>query len=618
MGSVYTQELSWLLDGRFRDRCEVHPRLLRLASAIDERVSGVDASSIEFVRSAVRVVRKLHPALDSELQFRCLTSAVPYLYAHAEVDAALLAANGMVLIGRQTGRRDLERKGLNFLGIIDKTAGNYADAVVHLQQALGLAQEVQDIRGEISVLGNLGGTLVEAALHREGMACFERAIQLSHACDLGDPQVIEDRAMILVNQSHLCLRVGDLKTAYKLAQRSLTFWLEPQSLKDFVSRTLRAAHYVYLCLELGKLDDAVKHADKCRMYSSRNPTPPSRFYAQVASGLIQVATGNSTDGLQILQGARQLSGQIQQTTLGADAWISLAWAYEQLNRPEEALTCLQALREGVTNNRKRVVAVMLQRTSDTEAADHFDFLALDYREARLESQVCNRARLNSEIDLLQRLAITATLRDDPSGLHGYRVGRLAALLAKRLGWNPQQCWSLEICGRMHDIGKTGLPDHILLNREVLKNADLDVVQTHSTIGHALLSKAQSSDASEAAVVALCHHERWDGSGYPTGLVGDRIPTAARIVALADVFDALTHGRPYAKSWSIDRAINEIRNQAGHQFDPDMASAFVEMVSETRARHWDLDAFLAAGAESSPFIAARREIQNLIQARATPA
>jgi putative two-component system response regulator len=611
MGSAYTQDLASLLRERVPDRSEVRPRLLRLASAMDERVQSVDESSVAFVRSAVRVLRKLDPLYDPDIQFRCLTSAVPFLYAHAELDTALLAAHGMVLIGRQTQRKDLARKGFNFLGIIDKTSGNFADAIVHFQHALSLAQELRDVRSEISVLGNLAGAFVEAALFREALPCFQRADALSEQYgDLHDRQMIEERAMSLVNQSHLFLRLGDLRSAYRAAQRSTAFWLEPESLNDFVSRTLRAAHYVYLSLQFGKVEEAKRHAEACQLYAARNPTEPSVFFASLAAGLVQVAAGHATHGLKLLEDARAQAGRVQQTSLMADAWISLTWAYEQLHQPEDALACLRALRQHVVDCRSRAVSALLSQTSDLLGNDEFDLMALNYREARLQAEVSNNARLGAEIDLLQRLATAATLRDDASGLHGHRVGRLSALVAAKLGWNPRQCWSLEISARLHDIGKSGLPDHILLSPDALKEAERDFLKAHSAIGHALLANAPSKELSEAAEVALYHHEHWDGSGYPKGLADARIPISARIVAIADVFDALTHGRPYAEPWHVEQAIAEIESASGTHFDPDICTAFVGVLSDLRRTHTDLDAFLTIGVEASPFMAARRRIEEM--------
>jgi putative two-component system response regulator len=611
MGSSHTHDLTFLLRDHLPDRSEVRPHLLRVASAVEERVRSVDASSIEFVRTAVSVLKKVGPSYDPELQYQCFSSAVPYLYAHAELDAALLAASGMVAIGNYTNRKHLIRRGVNYLGIIDKTLGNFADAVVHFREALALAQELDDIHGEVSVLGNLAGAFVEAALYREALPCFQRA----EALCVGRLDLTDAQAMNLVNLSHLFLRMGDIRQAYEAAERSIKFWEEPKALNDYVSRTLRKAHYVYLNLELGNVNVAQGHASDCQRYAQKNPTAPSVFFAKISSGLIHVALGEASTGLEILEAARDDARRLRQTSFMDDAWIALAWAYERLRRPEDALQCLRSLRHHMVERRRLAVAALLDRTSVVSDESSPDFLAMNYREAKLQAEVLRAERCNAQVDLLQRLATAATLRDDPSGLHGHRVGRLSALLAAKLGWNPRQCWSLEISARLHDIGKSGLPDHILLSRDALKEAERDFVKAHSSIGHALLSNAPSKELAEAAEVALYHHERWDGSGYPKGLVGARIPIAARIVAITDVFDALTHGRPYSEPWPIDRALSEIHELSGRHFDPQLCELFVDMIARLQAAHPDLDAFLTAGSETSPFMTARRQIERMIRAGA---
>jgi putative two-component system response regulator len=126
---------------------------------------------------------------------------------------------------------------------------------------------------------------------------------------------------------------------------------------------------------------------------------------------------------------------------------------------------------------------------------------------------------------------------------------------------------------LHDIGKIGIPDHILLKPGRLTPEEFEVMKTHSAIGAQLLSDGQAPLLRRAEQIALTHHERWDGAGYPNGPAGDGIPIAGRIVAVADVFDALTHARPYKDAWPLDRALEELAQQAGRQFDPAVLEAF---------------------------------------------
>jgi putative two-component system response regulator len=177
---------------------------------------------------------------------------------------------------------------------------------------------------------------------------------------------------------------------------------------------------------------------------------------------------------------------------------------------------------------------------------------------------------------LVRLAVAAEFRDDGTHRHPERVGHTATALALALGMDDGQASLIGEAAALHDVGKLAIPDAILLKRNKLDDHEFERLKTHTTAGAAILGGGQSTLMQPAEQIALTHHERWDGSGYPNGLAGDDIPITGRIVALADVFDALTHPRPYKAAWSIDATISEIRCLEGRQFDPAVVSAFMEL------------------------------------------
>jgi len=200
----------------------------------------------------------------------------------------------------------------------------------------------------------------------------------------------------------------------------------------------------------------------------------------------------------------------------------------------------------------------------------------------LESMIAERT---SELDaaraeMLKRLAIAAEYRDDETFQHTERVGELAARIGAELGFSTAQVRILRAAAPLHDIGKLAIPDDILLKRGKLSPAEFEIIKTHTTRGAHLLSGSSSSVLQRASAIALSHHERWDGSGYPHGLAGERISLAGRIVAVADVFDALTHERPYKQPWTRERAIAEIRVGSGTQFDPAVVEAFLRVCADS--------------------------------------
>jgi PAS domain S-box-containing protein len=204
----------------------------------------------------------------------------------------------------------------------------------------------------------------------------------------------------------------------------------------------------------------------------------------------------------------------------------------------------------------------------------------DQREHRdeLELQVAERTRdlQGARVEALQRLALAAEYRDDDTQQHAQRVGDLAAMLAARLGVGEELVEHIRLAAPLHDVGKLSVPDAVLLKPGRLSDDERRVMQTHTSNGAAILAGSAFPVLSLGEQIALTHHERWDGAGYPAGLSGEAIPLAGRIVAVADVFDALAHARPYKPAWPIQDAAAEIARTAGTQFDPRVVAAFNEL------------------------------------------
>lgn len=197
--------------------------------------------------------------------------------------------------------------------------------------------------------------------------------------------------------------------------------------------------------------------------------------------------------------------------------------------------------------------------------------------AELEKKVQQRTHELSEATetLIHRLALAGELRDNETGQHVVRVGKYAGLLAESIGLPQDLVFMIEKTSPMHDIGKIGIPDSILLKQGKLDNEERKIMDDHTTYGSKLLGDHSSMLIQMASSIALSHHERWDGTGYPAGLEGESIPIEGRITAIADVFDALTTSRPYKEAWPEDKAFDYISQQAGIIFDPTLATLFIE-------------------------------------------
>ena len=201
----------------------------------------------------------------------------------------------------------------------------------------------------------------------------------------------------------------------------------------------------------------------------------------------------------------------------------------------------------------------------------------------LEEEVRKRTAQirNREEEVALRLLSAAEFRDDETGAHIRRIGFYSVVLARKLGWAPGDVDNIRIASTMHDIGKIGIPDSVLLKPGKLSDDEYEIMKKHSVIGGKMLADSKAPMINMAYDIALCHHEKWDGSGYPWGLVRKTIPLSARIVAIADVYDALVHKRVYKPAIAEVAALNIMKEARGRHFDPDLFDLFLDSLDEFR-------------------------------------
>ena len=182
---------------------------------------------------------------------------------------------------------------------------------------------------------------------------------------------------------------------------------------------------------------------------------------------------------------------------------------------------------------------------------------------------------NSRLEVVWRLGRAAEYRDNETGLHIIRMSKMAALLAKALGMSDEEVDLILNASPMHDIGKLGIPDSILLKPGKLNEKEWEIMKTHAQIGADILGGSKSPLLEMAHEIALTHHEKWDGSGYPNQLKGEEIPIASRLSTMGDVFDALTSDRPYKEAWSVTQTMEYFYKQSGKQFDPSLVKLLIK-------------------------------------------
>ncbi|MDH3223985.1 MAG: response regulator [Gemmatimonadota bacterium] len=199
-----------------------------------------------------------------------------------------------------------------------------------------------------------------------------------------------------------------------------------------------------------------------------------------------------------------------------------------------------------------------------------------------EVQMATRALEDREQEAILSLSRALGFRESRTGNHTRRVAHVSRLIGEALGLHPIQQRTLFLAAPLHDIGKIGVPDHILMKPARLSDGEFQIMKRHTTIGHQILAKCKTPLLKAAADIALSHHERWDGTGYPTGLAGEEIPISSRIVAVSDVLDALVSSRPYKHGWAWGAATAHIVDGAGRQFAPEVADAVTERQDDLRA------------------------------------
>ncbi|MFE1813380.1 HD domain-containing phosphohydrolase [Metapseudomonas otitidis] len=285
-------------------------------------------------------------------------------------------------------------------------------------------------------------------------------------------------------------------------------------------------------------------------------------------------------------------------------------ALELAGRERPALVLLDVMMPGMTGHEvcqqlkndpatREIPVIFVTALADTEdEAKGFEVGAVDYitkpvSPAIVKARVRTHLSLvrmdelkRTRLEIVQRLGLAAEYKDNETGLHVIRMSHYSRILARALGWSEADCDDLLNAAPMHDVGKIGIPDAVLRKPGKLDADEWAVMRQHVSIGANIIGEHPSGLLRMAQRIALTHHEKWDGSGYPNGLAGEDIPIEGRIVAIADVFDALTSERPYKQAWPVEEAVAFLRDQSGQHFDPDLVELFIQQlpaVLEVKAR-----------------------------------
>ncbi|MCK6433946.1 MAG: HD domain-containing protein [Burkholderiaceae bacterium] len=578
--------------------------LARLKQALAEPDEATQALCDETVRQ----LAGLPKGVAVDLHIECLLTVAHIHYIATRSALARGPVGEAVELARSAGDDPLLRKALTFQGVIEMESGNLPASTTCFAEALQVAARMPSRSEAAVVWNNLGLALQRSTLHAEAQQCYEQAVVLAD----GIPSLAIVHRGALNNIASCALYSGDLAAGVHAAEQAVAMNPAPTQASDRLSRAISEANLARLLLQLGQTDAAAGHAQACVEQAEALPAGRCEFLSTLVNGMVAVHRGRAEAGLVQLKRALELARRHVPSEVG-ETLLACVDGYRRAGQADVALVYLHELlalnrraREDQVVQQHREHVARLEASGSPHAVAAPDQHILSHRLA-LSGVLGDRDQVRQHMVLLEQQSVVAELHDDVTGEHCYRVGRLASLLAREIGLEEDVCFLIDLAARLHDIGKLAVPQTIMLKPARLDEQERGVMQTHTLAGAEILARLQLPQMHIAEEIARHHHEYWNGKGYPMGLARDAIPIAARVTALADIFDALTHARPYKAAWSTTDALAEVRRLRGQQFDPDLTDVFLALVPRLQREVGDLDTYLAAGARNSPFLAARRQI-----------
>lgn len=513
----------------------------------------------------------------------------------------------------------------NFLAGLAHATGEYEEALFYLNKAETIFGYLSDDIELVHVLTNLGNILTSCGRYAEALDKLASANTLILKIERSGQSQASKRSHICINLSAVFLDMGDLGAAEQYAQEALELarlarncMLEANAVLNLASAqqasgNLAQARETYLmALDLAQAGQ-YRHMEASALDGLGQIMMSSSQWEEARdvlrrAGEIAEATGDTEGQLDALlhlgeveqkrqapqaartalQAALALALEVNRPKAVCDIHRALYQMHSELGEHALALAHLEQLyklereiQSAEVEERVKDVTgrFELERAQHQAELSHLQLVAAEEAREVAEGRVCDRTRSleQAQLEIVTRLALAAEYRDDTTGEHTWRVGQISAAIAECLGLGAEDVELLRVASRLHDVGKIGIPDSILQKPGKLTPEEFSQMQQHTRIGQRILSGGQSRLLKLAEEIALSHHERWAGGGYPNNLSGEQIPLTARIVAVADVFDALTHVRTYKQAWTVGEALLELQNLAGKSFDPQVVAAALQVL-----------------------------------------
>jgi putative two-component system response regulator len=581
-------------------------KLQRFASEAAQRQKSGQASR-DFYLKSLDWLTGINTSACMALRLQCLQDCGKYFYLIGDKTTAMRAISAFGELALKSGQKEWIRKAQSCRAVVHADIGDFHQALISCGQALRIARELNSSFDEVIVLVNIGYALMIAGLHTDAMRALDRAFILG----VSEPRLFPYASSAAINIAQILSRQGNYEQGIEYIRRSLDLECGFPQEQYNQHRVALEFNYVQLAVGIGDHQLADARLLLCEEFSRKANTTRASTITALARSLCQIDHGDPRAGLNALRIA--LQSMAPMTDEWVDAQMFLIRGLQKIGQVQEAVMCVEALACALAEAYQSSLKALSSEIEFPTALRADQLNRVENERARLLVVAAERRAAQAKWEAIERLAMTAQLKDDSRGLHGHRVGCLSRFFAEHLRLRPEVIEQLEVAGRLHDIGKMAIPDQVLRSGSAPSAAERELLNAHAKIGADLLAQSAIPELQCAEIVARHHHERWDGEGYPSKMKGKRIPVECRIVAIVDCFDAMIHGRPHVRPVAASVALGEIQVQKGRQFDPELADAFTGFMHQLLADHPDLSRFLEQSARKSPLTEAMRELGDLLAA-----
>lgn len=555
-----------------------------------ERASGLqftDATGARQLALQARVIARADGDRIGEAEALYRLASIAHFASDPE--AAFGLAMEAAGIAEQCGARLVLSWAVHLLGIVHYQASNYTDGLDHSMRALDIYRSTGHDADIANILNTIAAIYHAMGDYDRAIVTYEQALAASEP--YGRTAMV---AVVLGNIARIRASRSEYLPAVSIGRRALDIAREhdPPLLTSLLADLAEA----YMGLADREQANAcfaeARSVLQAAAESGNGPSPTAQLTVMVAEGRVALRSGAIDEAVVTLQAALDIAERASLKEYELEINDLLATGFKRSGRFEEALARREqhdaqyrAMFSHAADLRLRTLQVAHETATARQQAEIFRLRSQEL-EAIIGPEVLEGSTIAASyhLEAFEQLAILTEFRDAETGEHTQRVGDMAAEIAHALGHPPEWCELLRLAARLHDVGKVAVPDSVLRKTGPLTVEEYEMMKSHTSMGHRILAGNSAPMFQIAAEIAQSHHEWWDGSGYPLGIARNSIAAAGRIVAVADVYDALCSKRPYKRAWGRGEAARFVISGRNAQFDPDIVDAFVAVLT---ARHPEL-------------------------------